>query len=229
MEASAAANERRMRGARNRAQIPAFGNWDLDHQHQVPITQYFDCCARQHSAAPARASACPPSAAYPRSYSHSGYVDDEFLNSMFAAGDDFHGLYYAGLQHQHQHLDCFNFNNHHARPPPSPNMTGGSEVKGECGTRRRRRRRPYLDNRTRVFDVTETAPTAKESSNGAVLTPDLYDVGSVYKGEAKNMKCNLKAKDEDLYKIPPDVLRKTKRKKMSKIFSKCFVTICASY
>ncbi|KAL9685010.1 hypothetical protein QQ045_022456 [Rhodiola kirilowii] len=226
MEAAPANERRRIRRERNKAQnqIPAFGNWDSDHD-QVPITHYFESYPRPPPPPPppslhssiTRASVYPYAANYPRFYSNTGYVEveDELHNSLFAARDEFHlhGVY-------------------DGRPPQySPNtlQTILGEVKGQCGTRRRGRRRSCLDNSRKVFDVTEATPTESYSGpNDAVRDTDLYGVASVqniYQDESKKSK----AKDEDLYKIPPELLRNSKRKKVRKFFAKCFVTICASY
>ncbi|CAM8960325.1 unnamed protein product [Rhodiola kirilowii] len=185
MEASAvAANRRRMRGSRNPAQIPAFGNWDYV-QDQVPITQYFECCARPRSANP-RAFVYPY-AAYPRS----GYVDDEFHKSIFDAGDDF---YDADRQRRSQRRVCSSTEKTTAR---------------------------VSRQQAKVYDLSlsETIRTERSfEQNDGVIIPDPYDVAWIEKVDnsennemTKNK--NVKAKDEDLYKIPPELLRKSKRVK----------------
>lgn len=74
-----------------------------------------------------------------------------------------------------------------------------AEVKA-AQSRPQRRRRSYLgvDNNSKVFDITEAAPV----DMCFVVTPDLYDVGFANVATGKN---------EDLYKIPPELLRKSKR------------------
>ncbi|KGN61322.1 uncharacterized protein LOC101218053 [Cucumis sativus] len=70
----------------------------------------------------------------------------------------------------------------------------------------------------RVFDVTETGGARKLKQN---------DVSSISRPPPRsNLTTIPKPVDEDLYKIPPELLHSSKRNKMKGLFSRCLVPAC---
>ncbi|XP_038889486.1 uncharacterized protein LOC120079394 [Benincasa hispida] len=69
----------------------------------------------------------------------------------------------------------------------------------------------------RVFDVTETGGARKLKQN---------DVSVPHPPARSNVSRPPKPVDEDLYKIPPELLHSSKRNKMKGLFSRCLVPAC---
>ncbi|CAO2836616.1 unnamed protein product [Amaranthus hypochondriacus] len=181
------------------SQIPAFGNWE--YVNDLPITQYFEC-ARQ--------------AGLIRYSSSSGECCD----------------------HHHHH--------HHQHPPTSVSpdfikprtarpkqMNKGNREKRTGGTHGKEGSKKQGG---KVFDVTSTELPQSEqkvkrhipSSTVATVKKQQLQFQSVtltqHPRKPPNPNPNPKPVDEDLYKIPPELL---KRKKRLGFISRCLVPPCA--
>lgn len=181
--------------------IPAFGNWD--YANDMPITQYFEC-ARQ--------------AGLLRYSSSSGESDPYVRGTTTATVGDL----YAVDDHHHHHRHLYKPSRYHAAVAVAPprKTKRGSNVK-EVQKRQVKK----------VCDVTE--PPRKQQSlhqnfnnNNNVNKKKLHPQHDVVTATTIRAR-PPKAVDEDLYKIPPELLHSPKRKKMPGFFS-CLVPACAS-
>lgn len=184
-----------------RNQIPAFGNWDFSDG--LPITQYFES-ARQ--AGLVRYS-CGERDLY-------GAVADDSL--------------YSNPPHSYQH-DLIK--------PPSITVVSRRKTKG--GVPREKRYSNNNNNNSikeqkkhgRVCDVTEPAKHHQQQQHHSSYSHD--DDDDEVEQYHHQQRCIPhpqripKAVDEDLYKIPPELLYKPKRNKMLGFFS-CLVPTCAA-
>ncbi|KAJ4846120.1 hypothetical protein Tsubulata_000814 [Turnera subulata] len=184
---------------RRSGQIPTFGNWD--HANELPITQYFEC-ARQ--------------AGLVRNSNSSGECD------LYVRGD----LYSYDLN------------------KPSRNSAHPRK------TRLREKRGPHVKEQKRqgkVCDVTDPPRKLHQQQqqkhhhqqpisvyNVTYTTTTTTDGGGNKKDTLSSLQRPKlpvarppKAVDEDLYKIPPELLRSSKRNKRPGFFS-CLVPACAS-
>lgn len=178
------------------SQIPAFGNWE--YVNDLPITQYFEC-ARQ--------------AGLIRYSSSSGECDQH--HNLHPTTDTSPDLYTVDFIKP--------------RTAPRPNQGKGRE-KRTGGTHVKEGSRKQAG---KVFDVTVTElPSSQAAAAGAKRHPPpavttvkkkqqqfQYDAGSVAQPRRAP-----KAVDEDLYKIPPELL---KRKRRLGFISRCLVPPCA--
>ncbi|KAK2638086.1 hypothetical protein Ddye_025881 [Dipteronia dyeriana] len=184
-------------------QIPAFGDWD--YSNEMPITQYFEC-ARQAGLI---------------RYSSSSGDSDPYING--GAADD---LYAVDLKRPSRSI------NNAPRKTRVRNVKRGSQVKEQ----------KKQAARGKVFDVTE--PPRKQPHHVPLSTNNInYNFNYNYKNNKKLQRDGIvpppttrrrplsvrppKAVDEDLYKIPPELLQSSNRKKMLGFFS-CLVPACAS-
>ncbi|KAK3197928.1 hypothetical protein Dsin_021343 [Dipteronia sinensis] len=184
-------------------QIPAFGDWD--YSNEMPITQYFEC-ARQAGLI---------------RYSSSSGDSDPYINGGCGADD----LYAVDLKKPSRNI------NNAPRKTRVRNEKRGSQVKEQ--------RKQAAGGK--VFDVTE--PPRKQPHH-VPLSTDCINYNFNYNYNNTKLHRNgvvpppttrsrppfarpPKAVDEDLYKIPPELLYSSKRKKMPGFFS-CLVPACAS-
>ncbi|KAK4850394.1 hypothetical protein QYF36_006392 [Acer negundo] len=182
-------------------QIPAFGDWD--YSNEMPITQYFEC-ARQ--------------AGLIRFSSSSGDSDPYINGGCVAAADD---LYAVDLQKPSRNI------NNAPRKIRVRNEKRGSQVKEQ----------KKQSAGGKVFDVTD--PPRKQPHHVPLSTTNInYNYnnhklcrnGVVPPPTTRRRPPSVrppKAVDEDLYKIPPELLHSSNRKKMTGFFS-CLVPACAS-
>ncbi|KAL5835168.1 hypothetical protein ACOSQ3_014749 [Xanthoceras sorbifolium] len=178
-------------------QIPAFGDWD--YSNEMPITQYFEC-ARQ--------------AGLIRYSSSSGDSDPYCIQGGSA------DLYAVDLKKPSR-----NINN--VAPPRKTRVTiekrGGSHVKEQ-------------KKQGKVFDVTEPPGKPQDQHVHVPLSHFHNNKHKLHRNDivppppSTRRRAPVrppKAVDEDLYKIPPELLHSSKRKKMPGFFS-CLVPSCAS-
>lgn len=180
--------------------IPAFGNWD--YANDTPITQYFEC-ARQ--------------AGLLRYSSSSGESDPYVRNTTTAAGGDL----YAVDDHRHLHKPS----RYHAAVAVAPPRKTRARDKRGANVKEVQRRQVK-----KVCDVTEP-PRRQQSlqqnfNNNDVNKKKLHPQHDVVTATTVGAR-PPKAVDEDLYKIPPELLHSSKRKKMPGFFS-CLVPACGS-
>ncbi|KAB2629931.1 hypothetical protein D8674_007450 [Pyrus ussuriensis x Pyrus communis] len=178
-------------------QIPAFGDWD--YANELPITQYFEC-ARQ--------------AGLIRFSSSSGESTDHMRPDLYAVP-----------------VDHFKKPSRNVAPPRKATAAGGGGGGGGGGGRGREKRgqrahvmeqKRQQSKGTKVCDVTEP-PTKPYHYQLHVQQPNRAHLHH-HKSDTVS---RPKPVDEDLYKIPPELLHTTKRKKMLGLFA-CFVPACAS-
>ncbi|KAI3423370.1 uncharacterized protein J3R85_011107 [Psidium guajava] len=184
-------------------QIPAFGNWD--YANQLPITQYFEC-ARQAGLVRPHCSSSSSSGECGRLQAHVGA-----------------GL--SGERHQHR------------RRHPGAAPLG---VPPRKQTRAREKRvahvtEPKKQSRTCDGDVPEqpkeqryVSRTGNKKNKIANQLQEDDSGGSVAHPQMAPRRRPPKPVDEDLYKISPDLLRTTKRKKMLGFISRCLVPTCSA-
>ncbi|KAF8039266.1 hypothetical protein BT93_B1715 [Corymbia citriodora subsp. variegata] len=181
-------------------QIPAFGNWD--YTNDLPITQYFDC-ARQ--------------AGLVRSHCSSSSSGECGRPQPHAAG----GL--SEERHQHRRR----------RPTAAPLGVPS----GKTRVREKRLahvKEPKKQSRTCDGDLPEPPKEERYVSvtghdkNRTVNKLQADDAGSVPYPQMPQRRRPPKPVDEDLYKISPDLLRTTKRKKMLGFISRCLAPACSA-
>ncbi|KNA08376.1 hypothetical protein SOVF_163220 [Spinacia oleracea] len=192
-------DESRIRGS----QIPAFGNWE--YVNDLPITQYFEC-ARQ--------------AGLIRYSSSSGECDNHNHN---------HHHHHHHNQQNQTPPDLYTVDFIKPRTAPRPKQGKGREKK-TGGTQVKEGGRKQAGNCGKVFDVTVTELPSTQGGGKRHPQPAVngvkkkqqqfqYDAGS-----AAQPRRAPRAVDEDLYKIPPELLR---RKRRLGFFSRCLVPPCA--
>ncbi|CAL1382782.1 unnamed protein product [Linum trigynum] len=184
---------------RRSGQIPAFGDWKT--ANELPITQYFDC-ARQ--------------AGLIRYSNSSGECD-----RPLAAAD--HHRFYAAADYQ--------------KPTPAPPCRNHTQRKTRLREKRGAAAPPaaHVKDRKhgRVRDATE--PTAAEPPRKPQRQHNHKQKhSSTTYNDAVPQRPRVpvrppKAVDEDLYKIPPDLLRRSSKRTKVPGFLACFVpSACAS-
>ncbi|CAI0433807.1 unnamed protein product [Linum tenue] len=185
---------------RRSGQIPAFGDWKT--ANELPITQYFDC-ARQ--------------AGLIRYSNSSGECD----RPLAAAAD--HHRFYAAADYQ--------------KPTPAPPCHNHTQRKTRLREKRGAAAPPaaHVKDRKhgRVRDATE--PTAAEPPRKPQRQHNHKQKhSSTTSNDAVPQRPRVpvrppKAVDEDLYKIPPDLLRRSSKRTKVPGFLACFVpSACAS-
>ncbi|KAI6685086.1 hypothetical protein NL676_030999 [Syzygium grande] len=181
-------------------QIPAFGNWD--YANQLPITQYFEC-ARQAGLVRSHCSSSS-SGECGRPQPHIG----------------------AGLsEERHQHR------RHHPRAAPLGVPPRKTRVREK---RLAHVKEPEKQSRTCDGDVPERPKEQRYVSRTGNIKNKIVDklqgddAGSVAYPQMARRRRPPKPVDEDLYKISPDLLRTTKRKKMLGFISRCLVPVCSA-
>ncbi|CAN0830926.1 hypothetical protein LINGRAPRIM_LOCUS3419 [Linum grandiflorum] len=186
-------------------QIPAFGDWK--NANELPITQYFECARQAGLIRYSNSSGecdCPAA-----DYHHS---HNRQHRSSYAAAD------FNNSKQKHQYR-----NNYNQQP--------------QRKTRLREKRGPTAQvkdtnlinhQQGRVRDITNKPRHQKKHStveNDAVAPPPPPSTAAQ---RPRNPVRAPKPVDEDLYKIPPHLLRSSKRKKVPG-FLACFVpSACAS-
>ncbi|KAM1052224.1 hypothetical protein ACFX2A_034450 [Malus domestica] len=181
-------------------QIPAFGDWD--YANDLPITQYFEC-ARQ--------------AGLIRFSSSSGESADHPYNLR-------PDLYAVPVDH---------FKKPSRNVAPSRKATRGvGGGGGGGGGREKRGQRAHVMEQKRqqskvakVCDVTE--PPTKPYHYQLHVQQQPNRTHHHHHHHDTVPRRPPKPVDEDLYKIPPELLHTTKRKKMLRMFA-CLVPACAS-
>lgn len=181
---------------RGSSQIPAFGNWD--YVNDLPITQYFEC-ARQaglirHSSS---SGECDP---------HSAATADSYAVAPRSKQG-------KGREKRGGMAQAGNYNSNNKQ---DGNMNMNSKKQGAG----------------KVFSVTVTELPASKAAAGGKRHPAVkkqqqqqqfqHDAGSAAP-QAQARKPS-KAVDEDLYKIPPELL---KPKRRLGFISRCLVPPCA--
>lgn len=193
--------------SRGSSQIPAFGNWD--YVNDLPITQYFEC-ARQ--------------AGLIRYSSSSGECDPNSSADLYAVAADYH----KPRSNQGKRRE-----KRGVAPQGNYNYNKG-EREGNINTTSRKQ------GAGKVFNVTVTELPLPPPSSAAVVASGKrhpttsavkkqqqrfqYDVGSAAAAPQSQPRRPPKAVDEDLYKIPPELL---KRKRRLGFISRCLVPPCA--
>ncbi|EEF36968.1 uncharacterized protein LOC8277127 [Ricinus communis] len=178
-------------------QIPAFGDWE--HANELPITQYFEC-ARQAGLI---------------RYSSSGECEQYMRGGSGGSGSG--DLYATDVRKPSRDLG------------PPPRKTRG--VSGERNSRVPSSLSHVKEQKKqgRVCDVTEPPRKQHQAavstySNASNAKKDVNGISLQHRPRPVRPS---KAVDEDLYKIPPELLRSSKRKKMPGLFA-CLVPACAS-
>ncbi|KAK4605787.1 hypothetical protein RGQ29_000182 [Quercus rubra] len=184
-------------------QIPTFGDWD--NANELPITQYFEC-ARQ-----------------------AGLI----RYSSSSSGETDHHPYVRG------DLYAVDFNKP-SRFVPSSRKTTRERAGGGVREREREREKRYNNNNNhhhrhpqlkeqkkvkaaqKVCDVTEPSTKTTHTAAATTIQNDAVPPPPPPPPASKPI-------DEDLYKIPPELLLHTsKRKKILGFFSRCLAPACAA-
>ncbi|GMH13084.1 hypothetical protein Nepgr_014925 [Nepenthes gracilis] len=187
---------------RGKAQIPAFGDWE--YVNQLPITQYFES-ARQAGLL-----------RYPSSSSSSGECDLHRRRAAVAvpppaAAPDLCAAY------------CKKPRTAVSVPPP---MKGRGRERKQCHVGREGRKQ---GGGKKVFDVTVTGPPKNHRRHPAVTEQERNypnDVVPVPVSQPRIPRRTPKAVDEDLYQIPPHLLRASRRKSKLGFISRCWKLPC---
>lgn len=182
-------------------QIPAFGNWD--YTNDLPITQYFDS-ARQAGLVRSHCSS-----------SSSGECGRPQPRASAGLSEERH-------QHRRRH----------------PTAAPLGVPPGKTRVREKRlahvKEEPKKQSRTCDRDVSEPPKGQRYVSvtcndkNKVVNKLQEDDAGSVPYPPMSPRRRPPKPVDEDLYKISPDLLRTTKRKKMLGFISRCLAPACTA-
>ncbi|KAL7228167.1 hypothetical protein ACSBR2_006977 [Camellia fascicularis] len=188
-------------------QIPVFGNWE--NANELPITQYFECARQAVSGGLLRYSNSSSGECHCHPYVSAGGGGGDQLRAI-----DFkkYPLPTTGL------------------PPPPPKKK----------TRVINKRYPQVkEEKNQVKKVVLCAvpePPRKPDTSQKVQPPKHSTTTKITTSTTIHNRRQppiatatatiVKAVDEDLYKIPPELLRKTKRKKRMGLFSRCLVPSC---
>ncbi|KAI3941134.1 hypothetical protein MKW98_009204 [Papaver atlanticum] len=191
---------------RRRNQIPSFGNLNFSDVTGLPITQYFESAAGLVS----RYSSC---------------CRDH--RDLYCAVDDYDFIYLDPPPHTY---------NHHLiiKPPPSSvTVVSRTKMKGGGGVPSDKRftNRSIKEQKKqgRLYDKTEP-PEKHHRRHHSSKNPHEDEIHHYHEHYIPPHPKRIppKAVDEDLYKIPPELLlHKPKRKKMFGFFS-CLVPTCAA-
>ncbi|KAL3838486.1 hypothetical protein ACJIZ3_023077 [Penstemon smallii] len=189
---------------RKSGQIPAFGDWD--NANEMPITQYFEC-ARQ--AGLLRCSCSGEQCGG----DNSNYINNNNNNYWGAGGGggaavgnvDLYGV--ANFE-QKRPLPRRRVNNYDA----PQRKTRGKNTKEQM-------------KQVKVRDLVDQPKTRPVSQKGQ-YTNHHRNKSSNFTSQ-KSL-TTVKPVDEDLYKIPSELIEKSKRKKMLGFFSRCMVPPCAA-
>ncbi|KAI8029943.1 hypothetical protein LOK49_LG01G00082 [Camellia lanceoleosa] len=191
-------------------QIPAFGNWE--NANELPITQYFECARQAVSGGLLRYSNSSSGECHCHHYVSAGGGGGDQLRAI-----DFkkYPLPTTGL------------------PPPPPKKKTRvinkryPQVKEEknqvkkvvlCAVPEppRKPQKPHSSQKVQLpKHSTSTKITTSTTIHNRRQPPTATATATI-----------VKAVDEDLYKIPPELLHKTKRKKRMGLFSRCLVPSC---
>ncbi|KAI3836296.1 hypothetical protein MKX03_031580 [Papaver bracteatum] len=194
---------------RRRNQIPSFGNWNFSDVTGLPITQYFESAAGLVS----RYSSC---------------CRDH--RDLYCAVDDYDFIYLNPPPHT--------YNDHLIKSPPSSvtvasrtKIKGAKEIPSEKRFNNNNNRSIKEQKKhVRVYDVTEL-PEKHHRHHHSSKNPhedEIHHYDEHYIPPHPK-RIPPKAVDEDLYKIPPELLLyKPKKKKMFGFFS-CLVPTCAAW